>query len=188
MEHKGTVTLSSERLLLRKFTMEDAEAMFRNWQNDPDVTKYLRWTAHKNISVTEEVVSSWITQYQNSDFYQWAIVPKELQEPIGSISVVDMDEQTNTVHIGYCIGKKWWHKGYTSEALKTIMPFLFLEVKANRLESQHDPNNPHSGAVMKKCGLRFEGILRCADWSNQGIVDASMYSMLAQEFKNDAVR
>lgn len=188
MEHKGTVTLSSDRLILRKFTMVDAEAMYRNWQNDPEVTKYLRWTAHKNISVTKEVVSSWIAQYQNSDFYQWAIVPKKLQEPIGSISVVDMNEQTNTVHIGYCIGKKWWHMGYTSEAMKTIMPFLFLDVGANRLESQHDPNNPNSGAVMKKCGLKFEGILRSADWSNQGIVDAAMYSMLAEEFQTDSIR
>ena len=125
MEHRGTVTLSSDRLLLRKFAMEDAEAMYRNWQNDRDVTKYLRWTAHENISVTKSVLRDWVRKYENPDFYQWAIVPKELQEPIGSISVVDMNEQTNTVHIGYCIGKKWWHKGYTSEALKTVLPFLF---------------------------------------------------------------
>ena len=183
MEHRGTVTLSSDRLLLRKFAMEDAEAMYRNWQNDRDVTKYLRWTAHENISVTKSVLRDWVRKYENPDFYQWAIVPKELQEPIGSISVVDMNEQTNTVHIGYCIGKKWWHKGYTSEALKTVLPFLFREIKANRVESQHDPDNPNSGAVMKKCGLRFEGTLRSADWSNQGIVDASIYSMLAEEFE-----
>ena len=69
-----------------------------------------------------------------------------------------------------------------------ILPFLFLEVGANRLESQHDPNNPNFGAVMRKCGLKFEGTLRSADWNNQGIVDASMYSILAEEFKTDSVR
>lgn len=188
MEHKGTIELSSERLILRKFTMADANAMYRNWASDPEVTKYLRWPAHKDNSVTETVVGSWIVEYENPAFYQWAIVPKNLLQPIGNISVVDMKEKTNTLHIGYCIGKKWWHMGYTSEALKTIMPFLFLEVKANRLESQHDPNNPNSGAVMKKCGLKFEGTLRSADWSNQGIVDAAMYSILAEEFKTNSVR
>ena len=187
LKHKGTVLLSSERLILRQFTMADADTMYRNWASDPEVTKYLRWSAHKDRSVTGQVLGSWVPEYENPAFYQWAIVPKNLQQPIGSISVVDMNEQTNTLHIGYCIGKKWWHMGYTSEALKTIMPFLFLEVGANRLESQHDPNNPNSGAVMKKCGFQFEGTLRSADWSNQGIVDSAMYSILGEEFKTDSV-
>ena len=99
-----------------------------------------------------------------------------------------MNEQTNTLHIGYCIGKKWWHMGYTSEALKTIMPFLFLEVKADCLKAEHDPNNPNSGAVMKKCGLKYEGTLRNAVQSNQGIADAATYSILAEEFGPDSVR
>ncbi len=188
MEHKGTKELTSNRLILRQFKIEDANAMYHNWASDPEVTKYLRWPAHKDQSVTETILNSWIAEYENPAFYQWAIVDKKSQQPIGNISVVGINEKTNTVHIGYCIGKKWWHMGYTSEALKTIMPFLFLDVKANRLESQHDPNNPNSGAVMKKCGLKFEGILRSADWNNQGIVDAAMYSILAEEFQTDFVR
>ena len=188
LDHKGTLELSSERIILRKFTMEDANVMYRNLASDPEVTKYLRWPAHKNKSVTETVLGSWIVEYENPAFYQWAIVPKNLLEPIGNISVVDINEKTKTIHIGYCIGKKWWDMGYTSEALKTIMPFLFIEVKANRLESQHDPNNPNSEAVMKKCGFKFEGTLRSADWNNQEIVDADMYSILAEEFKTDCVR
>ena len=188
MEHKGTKELTSNRLILRQFKIEDANAMYHNWASDPEVTKYLRWPAHKDPSVTEKILNSWITEYENPAFYQWAIVDKNSQQLIGNISVVGINEKTNTVHIGYCIGRKWWHMGYTSEALKTIMSFLFLDVKANRLESQHDPNNPNSGAVMKKCGLKFEGILRSADWNNLGIVDAAMYSILAEEFQTDFVR
>ena len=66
---------------------------------------------------------------------------------------------------------------------KAIIPFFFKEVGANRIESQHDPNNPNSGKVMKKCGLRYEGTLRQADWSNKGVVDACMYSLLRSEWK-----
>ena len=166
--------------------MADAEAMYRNWASDPAVTAYLRWPAHSDQSITESVLASWIADYENPAFYQWAIVPKELQEPIGCISVVGQNEKTAMLHLGYCIGQPWWHQGYTSEALKTILPFLFGEVKANRLESQHDPNNPNSGAVMEKCGLHFEGTLRSADWNNQGIVDAAVYSILAEEFERQA--
>ena len=60
--------------------------------------------------------------------------------------------------------------------------YLFLEVGANRIESQHDPDNPHSGGVMKKCGLKYEGTLRQADYSNRGIVDACVYSILRSEW------
>lgn len=182
MKHKGTVTIETERLILRKFTMEDTELVFRNWTSDGKVTEFLRWPAHKDISVTERVLKDWIAAYGNPDFYQWAIELKELQEPVGTISVVDMDERTEKVHIGYCIGSKWWHTGITSEAFAAIIPFFFEQVEAGRIESQHDPENPNSGRVMKKCGLVYEGTLRKADWSNKGIVDACMYGMLASDY------
>ena len=63
-----------------------------------------------------------------------------------------------------------------------IINFIFDEVKVNRIESRFDPNNPHSGKVMVKCGLKFEGTLREADWNNQGICDTSMYAILAKDF------
>jgi ribosomal-protein-alanine N-acetyltransferase len=86
------------------------------------------------------------------------------------------------VHIGYALGRPWWNRGIMSEAFSKIIAFFFEEVKVNRIESQHDPNNPASGRVMVKCGLQYEGTLRQADFSNQGIVDAAMYSLLAQEY------
>ncbi len=182
MNHKGTKTIETERLILRRFTKDDICAAYRNWTSDPAVTQYLRWPTHKDISVTERVMSGWIMDYENLATYQWAIELKSIGEPIGTISVVDMNEKLDIVHIGYCIGSKWWHQGITSEAFRTIIPFLFEEVGVNRIESQHDPNNPHSGNVMKKCGLKYEGTLRQADYSNQGIVDACMYSLLREEY------
>lgn len=96
--------------------------------------------------------------------------------------MVDIKENLDIVHIGYCIGSPWWHQGYTSEAFKALIPFFFEEVGVNRIESSHDPNNPNSGLVMKKCGLKYEGTLRQSDWSNQGIVDASVYGLLKEEW------
>lgn len=182
MQHKGTILIETDRLILRKFNENDANAAFRNWTNDEKVTEFLRWPTHSNIGITERVLNDWIARYGKLDFYQWAIVPKEMNEPIGTISVVDMDERTEKVHIGYCIGSKWWHLGYTSEAFSAIIPFFFEQVEVKRIESQHDPENPNSGRVMSKCGLRYEGTLRKADWSNKGIVDACMYGMLASDY------
>ena len=182
MEHKGTFQIQTERLILRRFTINDIEVAFRNWTSDDKVTEYLRWPTHKDISITESVIKDWIENYKNSSFYQWAIVPKDINEPIGTISVVDMDERIGKVHIGYCIGSEWWNKGYTSEAFSAIISFLFDEVKVHRIESQHDPDNLSSGKVMKKCGLKYEGTLRKADWSNKGIVDACIYGLLSEDY------
>lgn len=127
-------------------------------------------------------MNHWIAEYQKPDFYQWAIVLKETNEPIGTISVVDMDERTEKIHIGYCIGSKWWHSGFTSEAFLAVILFFFEQVEVKRIESQHDPENPNSGRVMKKSGLIYEGTLRKADWSNKGIVDACMYAILSSDY------
>lgn len=182
MKHKGTITIETDRLILRRFIKDDAKASFTNWTSDRRVTEFLRWPTHDNIDITEKVLNNWIAQYNQTDFYQWAIIQKNLNEPIGAISVVGMDEQTEKVHIGYCIGSKWWHLGFTSEAFSAIISFFFKQVEVKRIESQHDPENLNSGKVMKKCGLIYEGTLRKADWNNKGIVDACMYSILASDY------
>ena len=185
MEHKGTVFLETERLILRPFEMEDTEAAFRNWMGDEKVTEFLRWPTHRTAEDSRCVLKQWTENYADPAFYQWAIVPKALGEPIGSISVVEQEERTEKLHIGYCIGSRWWRQGYTSEAFAAVIDFLFREVKAKRIESQHDPNNPNSGKVMQKCGLQYEGTLRKADWSNRGIVDACLYALLAEDYLSE---
>lgn len=122
MTHCGTQNMETERLLLRRFLIDDADAMYTNWASD-----------------------------------------------------------TDTVQIGYCLGRAWWHRGIMSEALKAVMDFFFDEVGANRIESRHDSRNPHSGMVMKKCGMKYEGTLRSSDKNNQGICDACWYALLRAE-------
>lgn len=183
MNHLGTKTIQTARLELRRFTADDAEAMYRNWASDPEVTKYLTWPHHTGADVSRTVLIDWVAGYQRRDFYQWAIVPHGMIEPIGSIAVVEYDDRVQKAHIGYCIGQNWWHKGYMSEALSAVMRYLFEEVGFMRIEARHDPNNPYSGQVMLKCGMRFEGMMRRSDWNNQGICDASCYAILQDEWQ-----
>jgi ribosomal-protein-alanine N-acetyltransferase len=158
MKHTGTIELETQRLILRRFEASDDIAMFANWCADPDVTKYLTWPPHSSIDETRKaLVDIWLSHYDEPDFYHWAIEVKDIHEPIGSISAVKQDERVNMVHIGYCIGKAWWRKGYTSEALARLVRFFFEEVGVNRIESRHDTRNPNSGKVMQKAGLKYEG-------------------------------
>ena len=182
MKYCGTQRIETDRLILREFSLDDAEAMFRNWASDPEVVKYLTWPAHANVDVSREVLKDWVSSYMQKDYYQWAIVLKENgNDPIGSMSAVKVNDDIDMVHIGYCMGRDWWHQGIMSEALQAVMDFFFDEVGANRIESRHDPRNPHSGMVMKKCGMKYEGTMRSSDRNNQGICDASWYALLRSE-------
>lgn len=185
MKHCGTNVIETGRLILRPFRLSDTEAAYRNWTSDGKVTEFLRWPTHGDISVTDGVIRSWVGSYDDPGFYQWAIVLKELDEPVGTISVVGRNDELDILHIGYCVGSRWWHMGITTEAFRAVIPYLFDEVGANRIEAWHDPDNPHSGDVMKKCGLKYEGTLRQADFSNRGTVDASVYSILRSEWEKN---
>lgn len=183
MTQKGTRTLETGRLILRRAIPEDAIPMFHNWASDPEVTKYLTWPTHDNVEISRLVLESWIGGYEKVDFYQWMIIVKEQGEPIGSISVVRQNEQIGEAEIGYCIGRAWWHRGITTEALTAVMEYLFTDVGMNRITARHDLNNPHSGGVMKKCGMEYEGTFRASDRNNQGICDASHYAILRSDWE-----
>ena len=56
MKHLGTKTIETKRLILRKFTLNDAEVMYQNWASEPEVTKYLTWQPHESVEVTKDVI------------------------------------------------------------------------------------------------------------------------------------
>lgn len=183
LTHKGTQTIETARLILRRAVREDAEAMFRNWASDPEVTKYLTWPTYEKVETAHQILDLWTSEYEKPNYYQWMIVLKELGEPIGSISVVRQNDRVEEAEIGYCIGSRWWHRGIVSEALAAVIEYLFTEVGMNRVAARHDPNNPHSGGVMRKCGMKYEGTHRACDRNNQGICDAAQYAILRSERK-----
>lgn len=181
MNHLGTKKTETDRLILRPFVMEDAPAMYRNWASDPEVTKFLSWPTYKSVDTAYEILDIWTKQYGDSTFYQWAIELKELGEVIGSISVVNQDDRVDMVEIGFCIGKAFWGQGIMTEAFRAVIAFLFDQVGVQRIEAGHDPNNPASGAVQRKCGLKYEGTFRRRIRSNQGITDVCWYAILKEE-------
>lgn len=182
MNHSGTKVLETNRLILRRFSENDAMQMYTNWASNKNVTKYLMWETHKDLEVSKSIIQEWVNSYENNNFYQWAIELKRDKKVIGSIGVVEQDDITQMMHVGYCIGEEWWHKGITSEALDGVIKYLFCKTNVNRIESRHDPRNIYSGKVMEKCGMIYEGTHRSADWNNQGICDASYYAILRDEY------
>lgn len=70
MQHKGTVRLETDRLILRRFRLDDSGAAFQNWTSDKRVTEFLRWPAHDTVNTTKKILQTWVDGYARDDFYQ----------------------------------------------------------------------------------------------------------------------
>lgn len=182
LNHKGTVTIETDRLILRKFQVADSDNMFKNWASDREVSKYLSWHAHNSVADSQELLTNWVSAY-SKDVYNWAIELKEIKEVIGGISVVNLYEDSYNCEIGYCLSSKYWNTGITSEALKAVIDFLFEEVNFNRISALYNPKNVYSGRVMSKCNMKFEGTLREYKVNKAGeFYDLSVHSILKSEW------
>lgn len=155
----NTKNLETERLILRKFEIEDAEGMFNNWANDPEVNKFLAWPLHKDVEETKSVISKWISKYEEGS-YNWIVETKDTHEVIGSICEEGKSVKHKTISLGYCYGSKFWNKGYASEVLKRVIEYLLNEEDFYLVEANHRSSNPASGKVMQKAGMKYDGTLR----------------------------
>lgn len=183
MRHLGTVELETKRLILRKTAENDWEPMYRNWASDERVTRYLTWQPYESAQQLRDTYHCYLMDSQEKiDFYDWKIVLKEINEPIGSIGAVSFREDKKEIEIGYCLGYPWWHQGIMTEAFQRVIRFLFEEVGVNRISATHDPRNPHSGDVMKKCGLRYEGTKKPERRNTQGRCNIVTYAILKEDY------
>ena len=162
MNKAGTQRIETDRLILRRFRLEDAEDMYANWASDPEVTRFLTWPAHSSVDVTKALLTDWIPRYEDGGYFNWAMEYKNTGKVIGNISVVKLIESIDAAEMGYCMSRVYWGQGLMPEALRAVMDYLFDVVGLNRVAACHDANNPKSGRVMEKAGMKLEGILRHA--------------------------
>ena len=182
MNKAGTRTLETSRLVLRRFTIEDAEDMYNNWASDIKVTEFLTWSPHPNVDFTRLLLQDWISKYEDGGYFNWVIELRENGQAIGNISVVKLDERIEAAEIGYCMSRNYWGQGIMPEALKAVMEYLFDTVGLNRVAACHDVNNAKSGRVMEKAGMKLEGTLRATGRNNQGeLYDKVWYSMIKSD-------
>lgn len=166
--HSGSWRIETPRLALRPFAEDDAEKMFANWVNDPDVTRYMTWPPHGTIEVTKKVLANFIADYEKPLAFHWIITYNG--EPIGSLGVA---EGLQSWEIGYCLGKPWWRQGLAPEAVAGVFHYLFNHRGFRRIWACHSNYNPGSGRVMQKNGMTHEGTLR----QQMGLLDGRFTDM-----------
>lgn len=152
-------SLDTERLLLRPLCVSDAEDMY-DYARRSDVTEYLLWSAHPDVTYTRDYLSYIEERYTAGRFYDWAVVDKKSGRMIGTCGFTAIDAPNDAGEIGYVLHPDYHGKGVATEAATRVLRFGFEELGLHRIEAKFMMGNDASLHVMEKLGMHFEGYRR----------------------------
>ncbi|MCY7071524.1 GNAT family N-acetyltransferase [Streptococcus oralis] len=143
-------SIETKRLLLRPVTLDDAEAMFE-YASDRENTRYT-FPTNQSLEETKNNIAQF---YLANPLGRWGIELKSNGQFIGTIDLHKIDPILKKAAIGYIINQKYWNQGLTTEANRAVIELAFEKVGMNKLTALHDKDNPASGKVMEKSGMRY---------------------------------
>jgi [ribosomal protein S5]-alanine N-acetyltransferase len=147
--------ISTERLILRPPSMDDAERLF-TLMSDNNLTRFLTWEPHSGIDNTQSVIQSLIEAQKNDRGYHWCVLHQS--EIIGLVSLIDVRRKIRTwilnrAELSYWIGTQYQGKGFATEAAKAIVEFGFLNLGFHRIIVAHASKNVESEKICSKIGF-----------------------------------
>jgi len=172
--------LETENFLLRQTKQEDAPLLYR-MARDPEVSRYTFWETHRSLRESQDVIEMFRRDFQERKAITWAAQHKKTAEIRGFIGVINIDEVSRSLEIGFWLGREFWGRGYMPELLQAVIKFCIREMGVERVQAKHVIENPASGRVMQKAGMTCEGTLRRASYCKERFWDTAVYSILAGE-------
>ena len=147
--------LETERLRLRPFMLDDDAAVFA-LAADPEVARFVRFEAHRDIAETRAFLELAQQHYRRGDPFAWAIVRREDDRLIGSCGFVSQAGERRSAEIGYWLGQPYWGKGYAVEAARALVRFGFEQMGLERVEAKCFIENSAGQRVIEKLGMKFD--------------------------------
>ncbi len=175
--------IETERLILRKMTLRDAPDVYR-YARDREVARHVLWEAHQSVWESRAYVRFLLYQYRNGEPGSWGVVLKETGRVVGTIGYMGYSADNSMVEVGYSLAREHWGKGLMTEALAAVIAETFRVLKLHRIEAMHFSDNPASGRVMEKCGMRHEGRLRQRICCKGEFRDVEMWAILRRDWEN----
>lgn len=174
--------LETERLRLRAMRVSDAADM-HDYARRTEVTKYLLWNPHPDITYTRRYLEYLAGRYRLGQFYDWAIINRADTRMIGTCGFVRFDCPHNSAEIGYVLNPDYHGQGYMYEAARRVMQFGFSVLGLHRIEARYMVENLPSRQVMEKLGMTFEGVKRSSMLVKGLYRDIGYCAILANEFR-----
>lgn len=151
--------LETARLNLRRVRFEDIYDYYERIGSDGNVTKYMLFEPHQDISESLASIEKTLARYEDGKCYRWAIALKEDDSLIGVFDLLRFDEGENSCSFAYMLGKQWWNQGYATEVMTEIFRSAFEEMEVGKITADHFAANAASGAVMRKAGMTHTGTI-----------------------------
>jgi RimJ/RimL family protein N-acetyltransferase len=148
---------TTARLLLRPPARSDARAIFEGYAQDPEVTRFLVWAPHKNISETRAFLRRAAAARRSGSEYTFALTLRRTGTLVGMIALRIAPPKAD---LGYVITRAHWNKGYATEAAGALASWAIAQERIHRVWAVFEPSNTASGRVLEKIGMRKEGTLR----------------------------
>ncbi len=150
---KPPQTIETSRLKLRSPVTEDATAIFEQYAQDREVTKFMTWQPHQNVETTQHFLQRCINA---TDFF-WVILPKKAEKAVGMIR---LQCQNHCTSLGYVLARSYWNQGVMTEALQPLVNWAIIQPEIYRVWAVCDCENLASARVLEKIGMTREGVLR----------------------------
>ncbi|WP_078552120.1 GNAT family N-acetyltransferase [Bacillus alkalicellulosilyticus] len=172
--------LETERLILRKITMDDAESMFA-YASKPEVTKFVTWDTHRTLLDTVDFIKFIESKYAKNEITPWGIELKETKTLIGTIDFVWWQPEHKVAEIGFALSPDYWKKGIMTEAASAVIRFGFTQMDLVRIQARCLTENLGSQKVLEKIGMTCEGVLRQSMFIKGKHCDIKLYSILTEK-------
>ena len=154
MSFRPAETLTTERLTLRRPTLEDAGAIFDGYAQDPDVSHYTSWTPHASVETTQQFLGEAIEAWNGNARFVWIVDQTTSGELLGGIEVRVEDHRAE---IGYVFRRSAWGRGYATEAAQAVVDHAFCAPGIWRVWAYCYVDHAASVRVLEKCGMQREG-------------------------------
>ena len=174
--------LEVDRLILRKMTPDDAEAVFA-YASDPQVTRYVTWDTHRTIRDSKAFLKHNIRKYEREGEPDWGIVYKGDHRFVGTCGFANWEADHARAEVGFVISKEYWGRGLALEALQAMISFGFERMGLNRIEARCIAENTASARVIEKAGMVYEGTLRQREFIKGTYQDMTLYAILKSEYQ-----
>ena len=156
--YKDLPLLETERLILRKLTVDDVNDYF-DFASDAEVTKFLRWGPHPNKEYTTEYIQGVLNEYINGKDGPWGLEHKIDKKIIGIIHLMELDTVNQKAQIGFVLTRSYWNNGHATETLNRVLEYCFTNLMLNKIGAFCISENTAAIRVMEKVGMQQEGLL-----------------------------
>ena len=171
-------TLTTERLVLRRMSENDANEMFF-LRSDKEVMKYIDREPAQSVDDAKAFIQMIDTLLDKNESINWAITVKEYPWLVGNICLWNVRKEHFRAELGYVLHPSWQGKGIMHEALKAVLEYGFNSMKLHSVDANINPANIASQKVLEKAGFVREAYFRENYYHDGKFLDSAIYSLLA---------